>query len=805
MKFLTTTSRPARATAPILLGCLASLLAVKTCAAESSPGGAAAQSTHEVNFQQAATWWPDLPNIWTPVGWKDDVFRFNVFWNGMILAEPAMNRRTQAWAGQGLQVTVLPTFEGDDDWGSGFLRVDDNMVRQGWNDDAAPVLWSEWTDSGLLLREEVFAHIAGGGAVTRGDEPVFLWIRLSVHAICETLPPPQESGFTLRLQAPNLSARMSIRDNVHLHPEMAKYPRTLTPEAANFDAVKGLRILEPDGKARLAAAPGKDCRQIVFSAPNADRSWPEVHAKLPVQKGAHVDFLLPITPQDRAAFDAELATGYEGALAETRAYWKEITATPTKFEVPEPDINDCMRQSVRFANMLTEKNPATGKYCIVNGSWVYCDLWTTPGAMDLEMLLDTLGHHETVDRYLTIFLDEQGTVKPPGACYPLHPGFLSTPAAYKSVDWLGDNGAVLYTLANHALLSGDKAFIERATDGIVRSCEWIVSARHLTNHNGRLGVLPPAVATDDGREIQAVWSNGWNYKGLCAAVKLLQQIGHPRAAEFAKEAAAYREDFLKAIRSQCKDWPVWKDATGKTRQLVPTDLTSGDQIGYLARHPFYLDGGPLMLVYSGLMDASDPLMQDGCAWFRDGPQRALYRTNSHSSQVAVLDHEISSCEPCYSWNIFHSWQLGDRERFLEGMYSVFAGSVSRKTRISCEHRGGITGNVFSAPLGIYLARLAVIDDQLQPNELHLLRLMPLAWLPPSQPAVFQNIPTEFGPVTVETKLSADGRTLEVTYQPTFRGAAPKVWLHIPPVDGLTTLKVNGKELPLNGTAPIALN
>ena len=83
------------------------------------------------------------------------------------------------------------------------------------------------------------------------------------------------------------------------------------------------------------------------------------------------------------------------------------------------------------------------------------------------------------------------------------------------------------------------------------------------------------------------------------------------------------------------------------------------------------------------MEARDPLMQDACAWFREGPQHKLYRPDASCWQVPVLIHEMSSCEPCYSWNIFHSWQLGDRERFLEGMYSLFADLKGGPVDIEC--------------------------------------------------------------------------------------------------------------------------
>ena len=677
------------------------------------------------------------------------------------------------------------------------------MVRQGWNKDSAPVLWSEWSKDGILFREEVFAHVPGGGDVRTGNEPLFLWMRLSVYKLCKALPLEQAHGFSLLLQAPHVSTTMSMRDNVRFDFDEAAYPRPLAPESRDFDAAKGFRVLEQKSKVRLAVAPGGDCTRVVFSTPGEQSPWPRLHVQLPAREGAHADLLLPMTPNDRAGFDAELAMGYEAALSETREYWRKVTACPTTFEVPEKDINDCILQSVRFSNILTEKNPATGKYCMVIGSWTYADLWATPGSMDMIMVMDTLGYHKMVERYLDIFLDEQGAVSPPGSAYEPHPGYFSTPAAYKSVDWLSDNGAILYAMATHALLSGDQAFIKRSTGNIVRSCEWIAAARHKNNHQGYDGVLPPAVATDNGSEIQAVWSIGWNYKGLCAAARLLQRTGHPRAAEFALEAKAYKQDFLKAMHDKCKQLPVWQDDHGNPHQLAPTTLTGGE--GAETRHAFYLDTGPLFLVFAGLMDARDPLMQDACAWFRSGPQHQLYRPDANCWQAPVLNHEMSSCEPAYSWNVFHSWQLGDRPRFLEGMYSLFAGSMSRKTRICCETRGGITGNVCSAPLAIYLARLAVIDDQLSPDELHLLRFMPLAWLSRDQPAMFRNVPTEFGPVTLETRLSRDGKTLNVTYKPAFRNPPRKVWLHIPQVEGLKTLKLNDKAIRVRGNKVIALD
>ncbi len=70
--------------------------------------------------------------------------------------------------------------------------------------------------------------------------------------------------------------------------------------------------------------------------------------------------------------------------------------------------------------------------------------------------------------------------------------------------------------------------------------------------------------------------------------------------------------------------------------------------------------------------------------------------------------------------------------------------------------------------------------------------LPLVWLRTDRQTRFERVPTEFGPVTVNTKLSSGGKTLEVTYQASFRRPPKRVVLHVPPVSGLKAVKINGR-------------
>ena len=751
--------------------------------------------TPEPDAETACRWWSDLRDFWTPVGWKDHMFRFNILYNGTVVAAPFLNERTARWKDQGVQLGFAPAPLINEKHFSrqkylAHLRLhDDGRVRQGWNDCAAPVLWSEWAEDGLLLKQELFAHVAGGKDVRTGIEPLFLWIRLSVKGMCPAIPLEKAYGFIITIAKPHAATYMARANNLIFDRWHTLYPRTLTPDRKAYSAAHGYRLMEKGNRVRMGIAPGRKCN-VRFDRTVPKDQHHHLYVQMDARIGARVDILVPMVPCARDVFNEELSAGYRHALKEANRYWTRAPRAAARIRVPEPFVNETVKHSLKFSEVISEKNPATGDYSLLTSSWTYAKLWPTMLHGVCTMLLDSLGRHSAVEKYLDVFRKAHGAAIPPGSSFERHPGYLCTPRELASIDWLTDHGAILHVISSHALISNNQRFLKSWLDVIVKACEFIKDARRIRNHGGVQGLMPPAVCTDHETEIQAVWSDGWMFKGLTAAVKVLRRAGHERAAEFEAEAIDYRRTFVKALREKCRTMPRWKDKNGRRHVLVPTAL-HGDEPREL-RHAFYLDTGPLFLVYAGLLRASDPIMRDALLWFREGPQTASARRDSAHHQMSYLDHEISSCEPCCSWNIFHSHQLGDRQRYLEGMYSLFAGAISRQTFISCESRGGITGNIFSAPLATYLARLAVIDDRIKDDELHLLRLMPLAWLRRGEEAVFERMPTVYGPVSLNTRMSRNGKTLAVDFKPEFHTPPRRVLVHRPPLENLERVRVTGQ-------------
>lgn len=787
----------------------------------------------EPNVEVASTWWPEMENVWTPVGWKDHLFRFNVLFTGDIVAEPDpclwfCKKQTSPYVGQGVQLTFIPavndTIPPAPGWSYAPIEHKDNyrltdasgnrFGTQGWRDHATPVLWTEWRQpnpslSGLVLKKEFFGHISGGKDVETGVEPLFGWIRLSVSKIHPKMHQeatvrygvkpngtPDDTpiitgrtcGFLIRLNCHHMYYSSYKQENLVVRPSVSAYPRALSAEIIGEGNKKGCLVLEPDDKVRLAAVPDQALSVKFIDRQEGTNDY-YLYVELPIQTGAHVDLLLPMIPTDRAFVETEMALGFDKALQEGDEYWSVKPKTAAVVDTPESLINEAVKANMKMAELIAEKNPETGEYATLLGSLVFANAWATPTAMMFHMALDPLGYHDVVAKYLEIYKDHQGTLKPPGESYEKHPGYLSAPRSVASIDWLPDHGAILYSICRHALLTGDTSFIEEYLDTIIKGCEFIQDSLANTNHDGIKGILAPGTASDMGDSQQSVWTDGWNYKGLVSAVRVLKRINHPRAIEFEREAEQYKSTFQKALRERTEKLVEWTDSEGKSHHVVPMAMSgwwTGSEIGYI-------DVGPLFMVFSGLMDADDELMKSALLFFREGPNTETYNPQGQQLQPPVLQHEISIHEPCYSWNVYHSWQLGDRNRFLEGMYSLFAGGISRQTYISSESRHGESGLNCSFALACHLMRLAVVDDEIHEDELHLLRLCPLAWVKENYETKFENMPTELGPVTLKFRLSDDEKALLLTFEPKYRLKPKKAVLHVPPVPGLTQVIVNGRE------------
>ncbi|QFY07798.1 hypothetical protein GBF35_14850 [Nonomuraea phyllanthi] len=763
-----------------------------------------AASDPEPTIERAKRWWLPQRNVWTPIGWKGHLFRFNCVYNGSLICDPSWvlsaKPNTDPYHGKNFQTTVVMPLRGggfrdfptsvhevwDDDLGYG---------RQGWVEESdAPVLWTEHRrHEGLVIRQSVFAHVPGGGPVQTAVEPIYAWTRFEVVYV-DPLNAPKDFTFQLWLSGSYMKPSGPFQDEngvpLTVFPETAPIVGGLTMQRVWNPTGKPLTvpITDGDGNVRVMVVTA-DQGSIAMTENSKVKGVYDLRLGLPVVAGAHVDVLIPMLPQPLADAKAEAEIGRDGALAQCQGFWKERATTVARIETPENYINQVVRRGPQLAQVVAEKSPDTGMFTFLSGSYAYDVLWSTPTSMVSHMFLDRLGYHDVVEQHIEIYKATQGTRTPPGSVFAggTYPGYLSTPKTLQAIDWMSDHGAIMEILSVHALLTDRQAFIDKWLDVIVKACEYVVQACALTNHDGVKGLMPPGHSTDEGAETQGFISQCFTYKGFTSAVELLRRLGHPRAAEFAEFAESFRATFVQAVHDLADRSQKWTDAEGGQWPVFKPQF-AGDGVW----DDFtMLDTGALMSVWAGLMPASDPLMKSFVEFFRVGPNHRLFDPAHHNALYrAVLDHEQSSSEPCYSWNMFHSWRLGDRAHYLEGMYGLLTGGLSQDTYISSEHRNAIYGNLFSHPIITWSLIHSVIDDSLVADELHLLRLCPLEWLSSDKQTRFEKVPTTFGPVTLHMKLHRD--TLAVEFRGDWHHKPKRVVVETPPLPALKRISVNGK-------------
>jgi len=785
-----------------------------------APVASAVGAGLEPTVAVAEQWWPRQRQVWTPIGWKGHLIRFDQFYNGTTVCQPAValpagsasvKPYLDKYKGKDFQVTpVMPIRGGIPPLSKSpyyLYRGDYGVGIQGWEDSEAPTLWTEWRrQEGFALRQRTFAHLRGSAPVDTAEEPLFAWSRYEFAHI-DPLVAPGSFEFALRLSRVHLQHYIDPPEQ-----QEAFVTMQATPAAAPLaGALKIPRIWNPGGQAiKVPVTDADGLTRLVVGVPagggislkqvDGHQNVFDLVIKLPVATDAVLDVLMPMVPMKKAPVDTEWNLGWDGARAEAESFWAPKPATSAMIDTAEPRFNAFFHRSPQLAEVIAEKSPDSGKFTFLSGSFGYDLLWSTPTSMISHMFLDLLGYHEVVERHIELYLQVQGKRTPPGAAYRGLPkdGFFATPASLQAFDWVADHGAVLEAAARHALLSHDQAFIDRWLEPIIAACDFIKRACELRGHPGVAGLMPAAASNDTGVEQQSIWIQAWNYKGLVSAVRLLTRLGHERAGEFDAVATAYREAFVQALRAAADTAPKWTHPDGTAYPVLPSKF-----FGPESPWPYIeaFDNGALIAVWAGLMPADDPLMRSYLEFFRVGPNTRLFDPWHHTAlDRVVLDREQSSAEPCYSWNLFHTWQLGDRDRFLEGMFGLLTGAIS-ETFVSGEHRNAMYGNLFVQPLQTWAARACVIDDEITAGELHLLRLFPLSWLKGDGDTRFERMPTLFGPMSLVLRRPAED-TLEVDVALPSLRAPDRAVLHVPPIPGLQRVVVNG--ITYSADSPISI-
>ncbi len=446
-------------------------------------------------------------------------------------------------------------------------------------------------------------------------------------------------------------------------------------------------------------------------------------------------------------------TGSQLAVA-----WRTQRGAGATVELPEPAVQRAFDASI--VNILVPR------YQLPDGMWVqtvnqmqYHAYWLRDAAM-MSNALDLVGLH-------SVAAEDLGFV----ATWQLPTGEFSSRPGQK--DGLGQ---ALWSLGQHARLTGDAAFATAWAPAVDRAVTWTAQ----TIAANPFGLLPPSDPRDN--ELIAGELTGdqlWAVAGLDAAASLATLAGNrPLAAR----ARATRDKLKNRVIELAR-------ATALNNRIRPAlDQPGGYSWGELWAAWPYPTLQPTDPLVTGTMAASIAEQKEGVATYAGGQFLHMYTG-------------------------FRVWQTtlraGDQNGPLQGLYSTLAHLTPTagtfETNLRPYWKRDARSNI--APHGAFAAEFVTFVHDLlardQDGALVLLGAMPASWLEPEKVTSVVNLPTAAGLVTFNFRATPNGGILTWSLAPRDAEAAPKVRFPLPASVAAATVNGDGtlvnRDVVLKGT------
>jgi hypothetical protein len=420
------------------------------------------------------------------------------------------------------------------------------------------------------------------------------------------------------------------------------------------------------------------------------------------------------------------------------------------------------------------------------------------------------GHHgwSFPDRPLGLFSDGRGclthAVGPPGAG-----GHMD------GVHCMGP-GAIMHTLAEHFLLTGDMDWLRASAPRMKANAEWILRQRRLLAGilpgGERLwskGLQPAHVVTPDSEcmHMQFYETEAYYWLAVKRMAELLERIDPAEGARMAAEAEAYRKDLMAAVERSITLTPVVPVRDGTYRSFIPfAPYVRGFAAGAWGSKrcqghvgAIYWDtvqSADPLISPAGLLSPLDPRVQGHLDVLED---RLLLENTKVSGQPGF--------DPEKDWFSRASWQYqcglerhanihleaDDAPNFIRSMLNQYAVDIMPGEYTFREHTtGGPPDKIFEESCFLERFRnLLVVEDG---SALWLARATPRAWLEQGKKIMVKNAPTHFGAVDYEILSQVENGKIEATVKMPSRGAPGGVLLRLrhPKAAPIRSVAVGGK-------------
>lgn len=696
------------------------------------------------------------------------------------------------------------------------------QIRRWLEEGCLPIPTVETREGGFTWRETVFADLIDPLAQTDSprpvNEPIVVVARFLVTN--ETSAPATA----------HLTLHFGETGAVHYGYKCGQLPELA---AAKPVALVGARLMLGEGVRAVFKPDAKTTLRFVESGPSpAD---PKAVAQRMVRwsaelaAGAHATLEMRLPYGVVAPGVADRIESPDGAacLEATRAFWRTIAhAGAGAIVTPDEWVNDYLAAvPCQMAQQLAYRQ-ASGLWMLKTSPNHYEGYWPCNAAKALPAF--TLAGNAIYDvSVLSGFLEMQGDdvggltrramghgEELAGEGFAKVDGFLGNFGEWTANPLLLSHGLALWALASHFRITRDAAWLAAPQGGKKRSplqamvagVDWLVTQRHRTMHDAQgkplaqatagdghceqFGLLPAASA-HDWLAGNTIFNDAFCIYGMAEVVRLLHEIGHPRAGEFGHELADWRralhDRYFEAAERSAKAFPV-RFADGRQLSFVPRMV---QELDWRKVDWTYTGYGPLRAGAWGALEPEDPLVGKtldlleagfprGEGAYFGAHQKALAEAKAGVPTADVNWADVSDpAAPTHRlWRHYVEyetmWPVGgplflarhDAGRYAEWLFNNLAVAVHRDWKVGVESLDGVPSCSPGDGERWQLIRRAFVNESGGydggEQSLELLETLPRAWLRPGDRSAVRRMGTWFGgTIDLEVSVAAEGGASQV--------------------------------------------
>jgi hypothetical protein len=379
-------------------------------------------------------------------------------------------------------------------------------------------------------------------------------------------------------------------------------------------------------------------------------------------------------------------------------------------------------------------------------------------------------------------------------------------------------GAIMFTLAEHFRLTGDREWLKANAPRMKANAEWILRQRRVLARNlpggERLwskGLQPAHVVTPDSERMhqQFYESEAYYWLAVTSMAEMLMKVEPAEGVRMAEEAEAYRKDLTAAIDRSITLTPVVPVRDGTYRSFIPfAPYVRGFASGAWGWRRCQ---GHVGAIYWDTVQSADPLISPAGLLPPDDP-RVQGHLDVLEDRLLLENDKVQArtpgFDPARDWFSHASWQYqcglerhanihlleGDAPNFIRSMLNQYAVDIVPGEYTFREHTTtGPPDKLYEESCFLERFRMMLVMEQ--GETLWLARATPRAWLEQGKRIAVKNAPTHFGALTYEILSDVDNGRITVLLQIPTRTPPARVLVQLrhPTAAPIAKVRLNGAE------------